>query len=195
MVELRETSSPASTATSPVVLPKASRVVVDARNAYGRWFETLVSIAGIYVCFLTQGVLQEGIYANGLEDERFRSPLFLVAMVCMLSGIFGLILSRHTQQGQVLTAISNLIDKGIRCKMPPRDKHLFIEGFCISLSYVGAMAATNFALTRVNYPTQVLVKSAKAVPVILGGIFYGKRYPVSDYLVKKSSSHSVRVCD
>lgn len=58
------------------------------------------------------------------------------------------------------------------------------ESLRVSVTYVTAMCCTNFALTRVNYPTQVLVKSAKAVPVIVGGfLLYGKRYPLSDYLL------------
>ncbi|PHJ14818.1 udp-galactose transporter family protein, partial [Cystoisospora suis] len=45
------------------------------------------------------------------------------------------------------------------------------------------MLSTNYALTHVNYPTQVLVKSAKMVPIVLGGFFiFRKTYPWYDYL-------------
>lgn len=53
-----------------------------------------------------------------------------------------------------------------------------------SLTYVLSMLCTNYALTHVSYPTQVLIKSAKSVPVILGGaVFFKKRYPLYDYVV------------
>jgi len=59
-----------------------------------------------------------------------------------------------------------------------------VEFALSSVSYIGAMVLSNFALTRVNYPIQVLVKSAKCVPVVLGGYFlFHKRYPISDYVV------------
>lgn len=53
----------------------------------------------------------------------------------------------------------------------------------ISCTYVLSMICTNFALTHVSYPTQVLVKSAKMVPIVCGGyILYGKKYPWWDYV-------------
>uniref|UniRef100_A0A0G4IEF8 Sugar phosphate transporter domain-containing protein n=1 Tax=Chromera velia CCMP2878 TaxID=1169474 RepID=A0A0G4IEF8_9ALVE len=60
---------------------------------------------------------------------------------------------------------------------------IVMDFFLISLTYIGAMLCSNYALTQVNYPTQVLVKSAKMVPVVLGGLLlYGKRYPWYDYV-------------
>ncbi|KAL8269565.1 hypothetical protein Esti_006507 [Eimeria stiedai] len=62
-------------------------------------------------------------------------------------------------------------------------RHSVQEISLISLSYSGSMLFTNYALTHVNYPTQILVKSAKMVPVVVGGfIFFGKTYPWQDYL-------------
>jgi UDP-galactose transporter B1 len=45
------------------------------------------------------------------------------------------------------------------------------------------MLASNEALQHVSYPTQVIGKSIKPVPVMLFGVFIaGKRYPIMKYL-------------
>eukprot|EP00922_Rhytidocystis_sp_ex-Travisia-forbesii_P035989 GHVS01053398.1.p1 GENE.GHVS01053398.1~~GHVS01053398.1.p1 ORF type:complete len:522 (-),score=70.41 GHVS01053398.1:490-2055(-) len=62
-------------------------------------------------------------------------------------------------------------------------RHLRRELLLTSISYVLAMVATNYALTHVNYPTQVMVKSAKMVPVVVGGFMvFSKTYPWYDYV-------------
>lgn len=64
------------------------------------------------------------------------------------------------------------------------DKSVLLQIALSSLTYVLSMLCTNYALTHISYPTQVLVKSAKSVPVILGGaLFFKKRYPMYDYVV------------
>lgn len=52
-----------------------------------------------------------------------------------------------------------------------------------SLTYLTAMVSSNMSLQHVNYPTQVVGKSCKPVPVMVLGVLVGrKRYPVSKYL-------------
>ncbi|EDM05754.1 solute carrier family 35, member B1, isoform CRA_a [Rattus norvegicus] len=52
-----------------------------------------------------------------------------------------------------------------------------------SVSYVGAMVSSNSALQFVNYPTQVLGKSCKPIPVMLLGVtLLKKKYPLAKYL-------------
>lgn len=52
-----------------------------------------------------------------------------------------------------------------------------------ALTYLSAMLCSNMALGHVNYPTQVVAKSCKPVPVmILGVLFGGKKYPLVKYL-------------
>merc|ERR1711904_56360 len=55
--------------------------------------------------------------------------------------------------------------------------------FSSGVSQMLAMAASNEALRFVSYPTQVLGKSCKMVPVMLGGIVLGgKSYSMIKYL-------------
>jgi len=52
-------------------------------------------------------------------------------------------------------------------------------GFC----YILAMFFSNYALFYVNYPTQVIVKSCKMIPVMASSVLiHGKRYPLAAYL-------------
>jgi drug/metabolite transporter (DMT)-like permease len=49
---------------------------------------------------------------------------------------------------------------------------------------MGAMLASNWSLKYVNYPTQVLGKSCKPIPVmLLAVLFRKKRYPISKYII------------
>eukprot|EP01055_Gregarina_sp_Pseudo9_P001633 Gregarina_sp_Pseudo_9__1632@NODE_209_length_3610_cov_60_079530_g194_i0_p2_GENE_NODE_209_length_3610_cov_60_079530_g194_i0NODE_209_length_3610_cov_60_079530_g194_i0_p2_ORF_typecomplete_len367_score45_55UAA/PF08449_11/1_2e69TPT/PF03151_16/1_9e21EamA/PF00892_20/0_00021EamA/PF00892_20/3_7e09SLC35F/PF06027_12/5_9e02SLC35F/PF06027_12/7_8e09Nuc_sug_transp/PF04142_15/13Nuc_sug_transp/PF04142_15/2_3e07CRTlike/PF08627_10/6_7e02CRTlike/PF08627_10/3_9e05CRTlike/PF08627_10/13PUNUT/PF16913_5/2_4e02PUNUT/PF169 len=143
-------------------------------------FAVLVSILGIYVCFLTQGLIQESIYhtRQSVDGNYFKSPVFLVSINCVCSGIVGAGLVYLNSFSNIKTAAAAFgSDAQTR-------KDLLREGFLISLTYVSAMCCTNYSLTKVNYPTQVLVKSAKAVPVVVGGwLMYGKRYPIADYIM------------
>ena len=51
-----------------------------------------------------------------------------------------------------------------------------------SLTYLGAMIASNEALRHISYPTQVLGKSIKPVPVMLLGVLIArKRYRLIKY--------------
>jgi len=55
--------------------------------------------------------------------------------------------------------------------------------FFSSSSYLAAMVASNMALQHVNYPTQVVGKSCKPIPVMILGVLIGrKRYPLLKYL-------------
>lgn len=52
----------------------------------------------------------------------------------------------------------------------------------VSFTYLCAMLASNEALQHVSYPTQVLGKSIKPVPVMLFGVFIArKRYHLAKY--------------
>ena len=59
---------------------------------------------------------------------------------------------------------------------------VWMHAFC-SLTYLGAMLASNEALQHVAYPTQVLGKSIKPVPVMfLGVLIARKKYKLLKYI-------------
>jgi UDP-galactose transporter B1 len=49
------------------------------------------------------------------------------------------------------------------------------------VSQMLAMAFANEALRFVSFPTQVLGKSCKMIPVMIGGVVAGRKYPASQY--------------
>jgi UDP-galactose transporter B1 len=52
-----------------------------------------------------------------------------------------------------------------------------------AFTYLAAMVSSNLSLQHVNYPTQVVGKSCKPIPVMILGVLLGrKRYPISKYL-------------
>lgn len=143
----------------------------------GTWYGDFLFLgsilSGIYLFFLMFGYYQEKIYntTHPVTGERFSFSCFLVLMACISNAVFAfmLILLQHRRRAlQLIMQFSG---------------HALRETSLISLSYSGSMLFTNYALTHVNYPTQILVKSAKMVPVVVGGfIFFGKTYPWQDYL-------------
>ncbi|GFQ84185.1 solute carrier family 35 member B1 [Trichonephila clavata] len=61
---------------------------------------------------------------------------------------------------------------------PTRQLYYAVCGF----SYLGAMVTSNMALQHVNYPTQVVGKSCKPIPVMILGVLIGKKkYPLAKY--------------
>lgn len=53
---------------------------------------------------------------------------------------------------------------------------------CSALSYLTAMVSSNRALQHVSYPTQVIAKSCKPIPVMIVGVLYArKRYSLLKY--------------
>ncbi|KAL8569821.1 hypothetical protein ACOMHN_006547 [Nucella lapillus] len=124
----------------------------------------VVCFLGIFGCYFVYGVLQETITKAkyGDKGEKFHYTLSLVFVQCIINALFAKI-------GMVASKEHN---------RTPRS----LYALC-SLSYLGAMLASNHSLQHVTYPTQVLGKSIKPIPVmILGVLVAGKRYPVAKYL-------------
>lgn len=67
----------------------------------------------------------------------------------------------------------------------PQQKDLTHTGYYASssLTYLLAMVSSNMALRWVPYPTQVVAKAAKPIPVMILGVFLGKKsYSMQKYL-------------
>ncbi|KAJ8251229.1 hypothetical protein GJAV_G00218710 [Gymnothorax javanicus] len=123
---------------------------------------------GVFVCYFYYGILQEtitrGKYGEGDSKEKFRYATTLVFIQCIINAVFAKCLIHFFEK--------------------PRSDYTrsWLYGVC-SLSYLGAMVSSNSALQYVNYPTQVLGKSCKPIPVmILGVTILRKRYPLAKYL-------------
>ncbi|GAB1610151.1 solute carrier family 35 member B1-like [Argonauta hians] len=170
MPEKQQYEKAAPTTTPTLTTTTSSQVVLDiepntmtAQNKRTLLFCSL----GILVSFFIYGILQEkitkGQYGQGENQEKFTFTLALVFLQCII----------------------NVIASNISMNLfnSPRDtssKGLY--GLC-SLTYLLAMLASNQSLQHINYPTQVLGKSVKPIPVmILGVLLARKRYPAAKYL-------------
>lgn len=128
----------------------------------------VVCFLGVFVCYFYYGILQEtitrGEYGEGDTKERFRFATTLVFIQCVFNAIFAKFLIHFFEGSR------------------PDHTKSWLYGLC-SLSYLGAMVSSNSALLYVNYPTQVLGKSCKPIPVMLLGVtILRKKYPLAKYL-------------
>jgi UDP-galactose transporter B1 len=111
------------------------------------------------------GVIQEWIIKTkyGENKERFTCINTLVLIQCVANVIVA----------KVMVSNKRLQKDTTKSWMYP----------ACAITYVLAMFFSNSALTYVSYPTQVIGKSIKPVPVLLFGVlFAGKRYPKLKYL-------------
>lgn len=135
---------------------------------YNERLRFIVCFFGVFVCYFYYGILQEtitrGDYGHEESKEKFRYATTLVFIQCIINVAFAKLLI--------------IFFEGSR----PDHTKSWLYGAC-SLSYLGAMVSSNSALLYVNYPTQVLGKSCKPIPVmILGVTILRKKYPLAKYL-------------
>lgn len=122
--------------------------------------------AGIGLSYWYFGILQEKITRTkyGPDQETFTCTMSLVLMQCIFNTIFAKFM------------LSFIMDQG---KDRTRSSYY---GIC-SLTYLTAMVSSNMALQHVNYPTQVVGKSCKPIPIMLLGVILGKkRHSMKKYL-------------
>ncbi|XP_046651901.1 solute carrier family 35 member B1-like [Daphnia pulicaria] len=128
----------------------------------------LLYASGIFICYFYFGILQEritrGKYGEGETQEKFTYTLALVFVQCVVNFAYAKIM------------LSTLMKQG-------EDKTSRMYYASSALTYLLAMVCSNMALQWVNYPTQVVGKSCKPIPVMILGVLFGnKSYPMAKYL-------------
>ena len=144
----------------------------------GTSLQLLICVSGIYFCYLYYGVLQEDLMTSKYGGKSFQevcSLLFVVAFQCLIGAAFARISCATSPQPP--TGWQQWDDfRGFANKLWPMYMQV---GFC----YVMAMLLSNSALLFINYPTQVIVKSCKMIPVMAVSVLVrGKSYPVAAYV-------------
>lgn len=138
------------------------------RNIMEKNTKFLACALGIFVCYFYYGVLQEkitrGNYGEDENQEKFTCMLALVFFQCVVNYIFAnIVLATVMKQGEDNT------------------RTLYYSSS--AMTYLLAMVCSNMALQWVNYPTQVVGKSGKPIPVMILGVLLGrKNYPLRKYL-------------
>lgn len=132
--------------------------------------------AGIFISYFYFGIFQEkitrGKYSyevtedNGtktVRNEKFTFALTIVFVQCVINFIVAKIALFVWHQGE--------------------DKTHRLYYASMSLTYLLAMVCSNMALQWVSYPTQVVGKSAKPIPVMILGVLLGKKsYALRKYI-------------
>lgn len=126
----------------------------------------LVCAAGIFVCYFYFGMLQEkitrGQYGEGEQKERFTYMFALVCFQCMVNYVFAkTILYATFKEGEDTT-------------------RTFYYATC-ALTYFLAMVCSSLALQFVSYPTQVVGKAGKPIPVMILGVLLGRKVTTSNF--------------
>ncbi|XP_032280688.1 adenosine 3'-phospho 5'-phosphosulfate transporter 2 isoform X2 [Phoca vitulina] len=127
-------------------------------SRFNKLTQFFICVAGVFVFYLIYGYLQELIFSM----EGFKSyGWYLTLVQFAFYSIFGLIELQLIQ------------DK--RRRIPGKTYMI------IAFLTVGTMGLSNTSLGYLNYPTQVIFKCCKLIPVMLGGVFIqGKRYNIAD---------------
>jgi UDP-galactose transporter B1 len=125
-------------------------------------------IAGIYASFMIMSVYQERVTRRpyGEDERKFKFPLFLVFAQCVLNSLVAYVRMRLTPSERSKSQVPS---------------HIYAM---TAFAYVMATISSNAALGYVNYPTQVLAKSCKAIPVMILSVLIAKKsYSFSKYVV------------
>jgi len=131
--------------------------------ALPRSAQLTIACAGIFFSFSYFAVLQEDVYKKAYGGEYFKYTFLALVAERGINALIGLL-------GICMFGGSGLT-------IPHFD--IFSSG----ISQMLAMAGSNEALRYVSYPTQVLGKSCKMVPVMAGGIVLGgKSYSAFEYV-------------
>ncbi|XP_077996584.1 solute carrier family 35 member B1-like isoform X2 [Glandiceps talaboti] len=135
----------------------------------GSRLKLLACFFGIFISYFFYGIVQEkitrGKYGEGDDAEYFKYTLSLVFSQCIINALVAKICLHVNTPKHAIDPTPNTF-----------------YASC-AFSYIGAMVASNWALRHVSYPTQVLGKSCKPIPVMLLGVFFArKRYNLAKYL-------------
>ena len=145
----------------------ASRVPTEAKLAF--------AVAGIFFAFGAFAVLLEDVYRTSYAGERFSATFLVLIVERGVNTAVGAL-------GALLLARSGGDERDR--KRSPSEKKTRVPVAAIATSGISqmlAMAFANEALRFVSFPTQVLGKSCKMIPVMIGGVVAGRKYRASQY--------------
>ncbi|XP_006005162.1 adenosine 3'-phospho 5'-phosphosulfate transporter 2 isoform X1 [Latimeria chalumnae] len=134
------------------------RVLGINLNTFNRPVQFFICVTGVFVFYLIYGYIQELIFSlEGFKPYGW----YLTLIQFGYYSIFGLVELQLTH------------DK--RRRIPGKTYMI------LAVLTVGTMGLSNTSLGYLNYPTQVIFKCCKLIPVMIGGVFIqGKRYNIAD---------------
>lgn len=132
----------------------------------------LISLCSVIIMSHTcTSYLEETLF----KQQQFKSPFFMVLVMCVLYSVFFVVWRRGFCEDKVLLPTS---------LGPGGDRSVRIAMAFLCVSYAMANSLTKLSLQFVSVPTQIVFKSCKLVAVMLGStVILGKSYSVQEYLI------------
>ncbi|KAI8914318.1 UAA transporter [Gorgonomyces haynaldii] len=129
--------------------------------------ELPICIIGIYACFLTWGIVQEKLTKTLYGGKRFQYFIFL--NVC---------------QALIASFVSYVYVSIRSKKLDALNKSILYKYLQLAVFHCTASPFGYAALKHIDYPTVILGKSCKLVPVMLMNfVIYRRVYPLQKYLI------------
>ncbi|KAF7856239.1 uncharacterized protein EAF02_011498 [Botrytis sinoallii] len=156
--------------------PKSDALLKGKTQKEAGALQLIFAVAGIYGSFLTWALLQERLtttaYGSEKAPEKFKFPVFLNTVQSLFAATVGYIYLRFDTPANSKTLP---IFPSQRIIFP-----LLVVAITSSLASPFGYAS----LDHIDYITFILAKSCKLLPVMFLHItLFGKRYPISKYVV------------
>ncbi|XP_030385192.1 adenosine 3'-phospho 5'-phosphosulfate transporter 2 [Scaptodrosophila lebanonensis] len=150
--------------------PPELRILCFELTYYNRTTQFLLSCAGVFILYIIYGYLQELIFTV----EGFKPYGWFLTLVQFGYYIcFGLV--EHRLEAYRASGGKWNSEPAPRCI--PMRTYFVLAGLTL-----GTMGLSNSSLGYLNYPTQVIFKCCKLIPVLVGSILIqGKRYGPLDF--------------
>jgi UDP-galactose transporter B1 len=128
----------------------------------------LICFGGIFFSYLIYGILQENVYVTeyGPNKERFKFTLFAV----LAQSVMGALVARLVMAVLPRSEANNNTGESLQ------------SYFWSSTSQTFALICSNYALQFIDYPTQVIAKSCKPLPIMVGDMLTGTPQPLRKYV-------------
>ncbi|XP_037722841.1 adenosine 3'-phospho 5'-phosphosulfate transporter 2 [Drosophila subpulchrella] len=164
-------SPPSQRKSSSSEAPPELRILCFDLTFYNRTTQFLLSCAGVFILYILYGYLQELIFTV----EGFKPYGWFLTLVQFGYYIgFGLV-ERRLEGYRISGGSFWNIEPEPRCI--PMKTYLVLAALTL-----GTMGLSNSSLGYLNYPTQVIFKCCKLIPVLVGSILIqGKRYGLLDF--------------
>lgn len=174
--------------TTKIPVSKAALTPSQPTTPMYEAIDLVVSVLGIYICYLIYAVLQERLTASthSKDSNQVDEHMFLMLVQCTVNALVVCPFVYYIERNQSPTTNHSIKPSsynqfGAITQSLVRYPQLAYA--CIGLTYCGGMLTSYWSFAYINYPTSVLVKSCKMVPVMLiGVIVFQKRYTLREYI-------------
>ncbi|XP_057293738.1 solute carrier family 35 member B1-like isoform X2 [Hydractinia symbiolongicarpus] len=136
----------------------------------------LICFGGVFFSYLLNGIAIESI-TNTFGDKIFTFYLFMVFIPSLFNVVFAklaLVMKSYLIKEAKNTSV--ILSKESANSVP---KKMY---FLCAMFFVFSMLCSNASLAHINYPTQLVLKSSKPIPILFCACFLSnKRYPLQRF--------------